>query len=218
MVPAAEVTWLDAHLTAAEALERALETAHTRFPVARGSLDRVVGMIHLRDLLEAVPGTRPERIDGLARAPFIVPETKDLGALLHEMRRRREHLAIVLDEYGHTAGIVTMEDILEEIVGEIEDEYGLPVAALRRLDGGIVEVAGSMTIDDFNETLGTHLPQPGVRTLAGLVFDRLGRLPAVGDSATIDDVQLRVHATEGPRITALRITVPKQEARADAGE
>jgi putative hemolysin len=209
MVPAADVTWLDAGLTAQSALDRALESPHTRFPVARGSLDRIAGVIHIRELLDAARAGLDQPIGTRARPPFIVPETKDLGALLNEMRQRREQLAIVLDEYGGTAGIVALEDILEEIVGEIEDEYGLTEEAVRRLDGAHVEIAGSMTIDDFNELFGTSLPQPGVRTMAGLVFDRLGRLPAVGDTAAIDDVTLLVHGLEGARITALRVTLPQ---------
>jgi putative hemolysin len=212
MVPAADVTWLDADLSAEHALERALGSRHARFPVGRGSLDRIVGIVHVRWLMQAARAGGTESIGALARPPFIVPETKDLGALLNELRRRHEHLAIVLDEYGGTTGIVTMEDILEEIVGEIENEYGLTEEAVRRINSRSVEAAGSMTIDDFNELLGTDLPQRGVRTLAGLVFEQLGRLPAVGETARFDGVQLQVRAVEGTRITTIRVTLPPGQA------
>ena len=113
MVPAVDVMWLDADLSAQEALAHALASPHARFPVGRGSRDRIVGTAHIRQLMEAARAGGIEPIAALARPPFIVPETKDLGALLHELRQRHEHLAIVLDEYGGTAGIVTIEDILE---------------------------------------------------------------------------------------------------------
>ena len=136
----------------------------------------------------------------------MVPETKDVGALLRELRELRQQLAVVLDEYGETAGIVAVEDLLEEIVGEIQDEYDLPDSRITRVDDRTVLASGSMTIDDANEALGTDLPQRGPRTLAGLTFDELGRRPAPGDTVDLDDVQLRVDAMDGLRIVQLRIT------------
>jgi len=139
----------------------------------------------------------------------VVPATKDLGALLRELREQRRHLAIVADEYGGTAGIVTLEDILEEIVGEIEDEYDLPDDTLERLDPATLRVAGSMTIDDFNETVGTGLPQDAARTLAGLVFNALGRRPENGDEVVVGDVRLTVEETDSARITRLLVHLPE---------
>ncbi|MCW2984647.1 MAG: Hemolysins containing domain, partial [Conexibacter sp.] len=139
-------------------------------------------------------------------AALVVPETKDVGALLRELREQRQQLAVVIDEYGATAGIVALEDVLEEIVGEIEDEFDLPDATLHHVDDHTVEVAGSMTIDDFNETVGTHLPQDrSARTLAGLVFEELGRRPRVGDVVTVDGVALRIAEMDGLRISRLEI-------------
>ena len=143
----------------------------------------------------------------------IVPETKDLGALLRELREQRQHLAIVVDEYGGTAGIVTLEDILEELVGEIQDEYDLPDDTLTWLDHDTVYVAGSMTIDDFNEAVGTRLPQDGARTMAGLVFHILGHRPVPGDSVTVDGVTLAVDRVDGLRITRLRVAGPPEARR-----
>ena len=114
--------------------------------------------------------------------------TKDLGALLRELREARQVMAVVVDEYGGTAGIVTLHDVLEELVGEIESEFDLPNNELTWIDDRKVEVSGSMTIDDFNETVGTRLPQRGPRTLAGLAFDALGRRPEPGDVAQVDGV------------------------------
>jgi putative hemolysin len=208
MVPAPDVDWLDASLTPAEALERAVDIPHERYPVGDGSLDALVGIVNIHALLAARSGTLRE----LARPARIVPETKDVGALLRELREQREQLAVVVDEYGGTAGIVAMEDILEEIVGEIESEYDLPDDTLTWVDDHTVEAAGSMTIDDFNETVGAHLPQRGPRTLAGLAFDALGRRPRPGDVVEVDGVRIEIEAVDGLRITRLRLTMQAQEA------
>jgi putative hemolysin len=149
----------------------------------------------------------PATVGELARAPMVVPETKDLGALLREFREQRQQLAVVAGEYGDTAGIVALEDVLEELVGEIEDEYDLPDATLTWVDDHTVLAAGSLTIDDANEALGTRLPQRGPRTLAGLTFEELGRRPVPGDSVELDGVRLRVDAMDGLRIAQLRITL-----------
>jgi putative hemolysin len=213
MVPAHDVVWLDARLSPDAALEQAAEHKYTRYPVARGSLDDLAGIVGVHDLL-AGRRTGARSVEELARPALIVPETKDLGALLREMRSEHQQLAVVVDEYGGVAGIVTLEDILEEIVGEIEDEYELPDGRLTRLDERTVEVAGSMTIDDFNETVGTDLPVDGPRTLAGLVFDRLGRGARPGDTVTVDGVEMRVKDVDGLRITRLEVELPAQAPRA----
>jgi putative hemolysin len=206
MIPAPDVVWLDASLTPEQALEAAIAAPHERYPVGDGSLDRLVGLVHIHTLIAAVH--RDQRVDTireLARPAPIVPETKDIGALLRELREQREQLAAVVDEYGGTAGIVAMEDILEELVGEIEGEYDLPDSTLTWLDDHTVEVAGSMTIDDFNEAVGTELPQRGPRTLAGLTFDAIGRRPQAGDVAEVDHVRIEVEEVDGLRITKLRV-------------
>jgi putative hemolysin len=216
MVPALDVVWLDAGLSPDEALDRTLEAPYTRYPVGRGSVDRLAGVVHVRDLLAAARAGEPQTLDELARPPLVVPETKDLGPLLREMREQREQLAVVVDEYGGVAGIATLEDLLEELVGEIEDEFDLPDARLEWIDDRTVCAAGSMTIDDFNEAVGTSLPQRGARTLAGLVFDALGRRPEPGDAVDIDGVTVRIAQVEGLRITEVRITMPEGWARPSA--
>jgi putative hemolysin len=207
MIAAPDVAWLEASLTPAAALDAAIEAPHERYPVGEGSLDRLVGILHIHTLIAEVRRAEHQAaaIRELARPAPIVPETKDLGALLRELREQRQQLAIVVDEYGGTAGIVAIEDILEEIVGEIESEYDLPDSTLTWLDDRTVEAAGSMTIDDFNEAVGTRLPQRGPRTLAGLTFDALGRRPRPGDVAVVDGVEIRVQEVDRLRITKLRI-------------
>ncbi|HWK25231.1 MAG TPA: hemolysin family protein [Solirubrobacter sp.] len=201
MVPSPDVEWLEASMIAADALPMLIETSHVRLPVGAETLDHLVGIVHFRDLLaspDAPVGT-------LARPAMIVPETKDLGALMRELREARQQMAVVADEYGGTAGIVTMHDVLEELVGEIENEFDLPRSELDWIDERTVEVSGSMTIDDFNETVGTTLPQRGPRTLAGLVFDALGRRPEPGDVVRFGDTTLRIEAMQDLRITKLRV-------------
>lgn len=216
MVPASEANWLEASLHPGVALDAALDVPHGRYPVADGNLDHLVGIVVLPDLIAAARGRREDvvTVADLARPALVIPESKDVGALLREFREQRQQLAVVVDEYGATAGIVALEDVLEEIVGEIEDEFDLPDATLRRIDAQTVEVAGSMTIDDFNETVGTALPQRSARTLAGLVFDELGRRPQVDDTVVLGDVALRIAELDGLRISRLRITAPEQGASA----
>jgi magnesium and cobalt exporter, CNNM family len=203
MVPASDVVWLEAGLSGREALERSYEKPHGRYPVGDGSLDHLVGVIHFRELVAAA--REDVAIRERTNPALIVPETKDLGALLRELREQHQQLALVVDEYGATSGIVSIEDILEEIVGEIEDEYSLPDSTLEWLDDRTVQIAGSMTIDDFNETVGTQLPKDDARTMAGLVFHELGRRPSPGDAVDVGDVRMTVGEVDGHRITRLRI-------------
>jgi putative hemolysin len=205
MVPAPEVDWLDADLTADAALAKTVEHRRSRYPVGSGSLDHLVGVVHIQEIVAAARGDPGSSVAALALPARIVPETKDLGALLRELRQARQQLAVVVDEYGGTAGIVTMEDILEEIVGEIEGEYELPDDTLTRVDDHTFVVAGSMTIDDFNEAVGTRLSEDVVRTMAGLVFSTLGRRPRPDDTVTISSVRLTVEQMDGARITRLRV-------------
>jgi putative hemolysin len=207
MVPAGDVTWLEASMTVQAAVDVVLERRHSRYPVGRGSLDRVAGVVHVRDLLAGLRRQPDTAIETLSRPAPVVPETKDLGALLREMREQRHQLALIADEYGGTIGIVTLEDILEELVGEIEDEYDLPDDSLIRVDDGTVRVAGSMTIDDFNEELGTRLPQDGPHTMAGLVFHMLGRRPQPSESVEVDGVVLTVEEVDGARIKRLLVRI-----------
>jgi putative hemolysin len=203
MVPAPDVAWLDAALSAEDALAFVVETSHGRYPVGNESLDHLVGIVHFRDLL----ASREASVGELARPALVVPMTKDLGGMLRELREGRQQMAAVVDEYGGTAGIVTVHDILEELVGEIENEFDLPSTSLQWVDEHTVEVAGSMTIDDFNETVGASLPQRGPRTMAGLAFDALGRRPVPGDVADVEGAQIRVEEVDGLRITRLRIAL-----------
>jgi putative hemolysin len=213
MRAAPDVEWLEADLRPTAALDRTVGLGHSRFPLGEGTLDRLAGFVHVRDLVAAERERPDATMRDLARTLPVVPPTKDLGAMLRELREGHCQMAAVLDEYGGTLGIITIEDILEELVGEIEDEYDLPDATMEWTGPQEVRVAGSLTIDDFNETLGTTLPQRGPRTLAGLAFDALGHRPEPGEAVDVDDVRLTVEAMDGHRITRLRVDLPDDAGR-----
>jgi putative hemolysin len=201
------VVALSAALPPEEALRAVLESPYTRYPVYRESPEHIVGVLHLRDLLNALQerGLAEVRIEELLRPPYIVPETKDLAALLREFRRTNQHMAIVVDEYGDMEGIVTLEDVLEELVGEIEDEFDLPDESVERLDERRIRIDGTFPIDDFNEQFQTSLPIEDFHTMGGYVFGLLGRAPEAGDEVRADGLRLTVLEVEGTRIDRLEV-------------
>jgi putative hemolysin len=207
MVPRPEVTALSISLPPEQALAAVIDSPFTRYPVYRESLDDVVGVLHVRDLFSAMHdrGLADVELASILRQPYIVPETKDLGALLTEFRRANQHMAIVVDEYGAMQGIVTLEDLLEEIVGEIEDEYDLPDESIERIDEKRIRIDGTFPIDDFNEQFGCGLEQEDFHTMAGFVFGQIGRAPEVGDEVAWDGHLFRVVEVDGSRIERLEV-------------
>jgi putative hemolysin len=205
MVPRPEVVALSVELPPQEALAAMIDSPYTRYPVYRGSLDDIVGILHVRDLFSALydRGIENVEIEQLVRDGYVVPETKDLAAMLAEFRRTNQHMALVIDEYGSFQGIVTLEDLLEEIVGEIEDEYDLPDESLERLENGRLRIHGTFPIDDFNEQFEQELPQEDYHTVAGFVFGQLGRAAERGDEITYDGLRFEVIEVDGPRIERL---------------
>jgi putative hemolysin len=208
MVPRPEVVAISIALPPEEALKAVLESPYTRYPVYRESLDDIVGVLHIRDLVVALhdQGLAAVDITNLVRPAYMVPETKDLGALLTEFRRTNQHLAIVIDEYGSMEGIVTLEDLIEEIVGEIEDEFDLPDETVERVDDDTIRIDGTFPIDDFNEQFKCDLPVEDYHTIAGFVFGELGRTAEPGDEVRHDGMVFRVDSVEGQRIDRLTVT------------
>jgi CBS domain containing-hemolysin-like protein len=208
MVPRPEVVALSIDLPPEQCLEAVMDSPYTRYPVYRATLDHVVGILHVRDLFAALRdrGMHEVKVEDLVRPTHIVPETKDLAALLTEFRRTNQHMAIVVDEYGEMEGIVTLEDLLEEIVGEIEDEFDLPDESIEQVDEDTIKIDGTFPIDDFNERFRVALPQEDYHTLAGFVFGLLGRQPEVGDDIAHDGMRFDVLEVEGSRINRLAVT------------
>jgi putative hemolysin len=207
MVPRPEVVALSVDLPTEEALQAVIESPYTRYPVYRETLDDIVGILHVRNLFSALndQGFANVQMEQLVRPAYIVPETKDLAALLAEFRRTNQHMAVVVDEYGTMAGIATLEDLLEEIVGEIEDEFDLPDESVERVDDQTIRIGGTFPIDDFNEQFGSELPGEDYHTVAGYVFGLLGRAAEAGDD--VENGRLRFHVLEvdGSRIEKLEV-------------
>jgi CBS domain containing-hemolysin-like protein len=207
MVPRPEVVAVSAELPSTEALDAVLNSPYTRYPVYRESLDDIIGVLHVRDLFTAVNGraVADVKLGEIIRPAYIVPETKDLASLLQEFRRTNNHFAIVVDEYGGTAGICTLEDLLEEIVGEIEDEFDVPEEQLEQVDDDTWRVDGMFPIDEFNERFGTDLPDDDYHTLAGFVFGQLGRAAQPGDDVSWDGMRFDVLEVDGNRIEKIAV-------------
>jgi magnesium and cobalt exporter, CNNM family len=213
LVPRTEVEFLDAATTVAQVWQAVRSGGHSRYPVVRGSADEVVGFVHLRDLLvvQADGDARTTRVGDLARPVKMVPDGLPVLTALSQMRRERQHMAIVVDEYGGTAGIVTMEDLIEELIGDIRDEYDVESAGPRRLRGGDVVVDGLMNTDDFAEETGVALPEGPYETVAGFVVARLGHLPQVGESVEVDGHRLTVSELDGRRVARVRLTPQRDQ-------
>ncbi|MBN9618797.1 MAG: HlyC/CorC family transporter, partial [Actinobacteria bacterium] len=207
MVPRTEVTFLDGSLTISRAAKVAADYPHSRYPVVGRDQDDVLGFVHIRDLL--LPSSRLDRdrtVASVAREVKALPGSKHVLNAMSEMRREGHHLAIVIDEYGGTDGIVTLEDLIEEVIGDIRDEYDADDVDARRLAGGEVEVDGKLNLDDIAEICGVELPEGPYSTIAGYVMAELGRLPKAGDSVEHDGVRVTVVRTDGHRAARLRIT------------
>jgi len=208
MTPRTDIVALPIDADAEQVLGTVIEAGHTRIPVYDGDVDHIVGILHAKDLLRREAG--PFDLRRIMRKPFFIPETKRLDELLREFKARKQHMAIVLDEYGGTAGLVTVEDLIEEIVGDISDEYDRPESALmKRLDDQSVEVDGRMYIDDLNDALGLNIPEEeDFDTVAGFVSSELGTIPKVGESLTAYGATFTVLAADDRKVTRLRVEVP----------
>jgi putative hemolysin len=208
MVPRPEVVAISVDLPPEEALQAVLESPFTRYPVYRGNVDEIAGILHVRDLISAMRdrGIAALNVEELLRPAMMVPETKNLGALLTDFRRTNQHMSIVIDEYGTMEGIVTLEDLLEEIVGEIADEFDLPDETVEQVDEDTIRIDGTFTIDDFNEQFEVALPEDDYHTIGGFVFGALGRPAAPGDEVRHDGMLFHVDAVEGQRIDRLTVT------------
>jgi putative hemolysin len=217
MVPRPEVVALSIDLPPEQCLEAVMDSPYTRYPVYRESLDNVVGILHVRDLFRALRdrGMHEVKVEDIIRPAHIVPETKDLAALLAEFRRANQHMAVVVDEYGDMEGIVTLEDLLEEIVGDIEDEFDLPNESVEQIDEDTVVIDGTFPIDDFNERFKTTMPDEDYHTMAGFVFGLLGRQPEAGDTLMHDGMRFDVLEVEGSRILKLAVTFEQRREQRD---
>jgi len=213
MVPRAQMVFVRRDQPAARILPVVVESGHSRFPVMDEDRDDIVGILLAKDLLRLTTTQARERFDirEYMRPAVFVPESKRLNVLLREFRRNRNHMAIVVDEYGGVSGLCTIEDVIEQIVGEIDDEFDVEDDQnIRRDAEAQFTVRGVTRIEEFNQFFGTHLPEgQGVDTIAGLLLKQLGRLPRRGETASIDGFEFRVLRADRRRIDALRVLAPR---------
>jgi len=214
MLPRTEVDFLDMAIPVRQAARMIVDQPHSRYPVIRDSADDVVGFVHIRDILDPDLAEREIRVGELARPVTAFPSSKGILDTLTEMRRSRQHLALVQDEYGGTAGIVTMEDLVEEVIGDIKDEYDVDVVPGQPRVLGEVSVDGLLNLDDFEEETGIELPEGPYETVAGFLVASLTRLPVVGDTVRQGEYEFRVLELDGRRISRVSVTSLEPPARA----
>ncbi|KWX02520.1 membrane protein [Carbonactinospora thermoautotrophica] len=208
MVPRTEVDFLDANTPVFRAVKTVVDSPHSRYPVFRGSQDNVIGFVHVRDLFDPEMAGRSIRVGDLAREIKMLPATKPVLPALMEMRSEGHHMAIVVDEYGGTAGIVTLEDLVEELVGDIRDEYDVDSGApARRLRGGDMELDGLLNLDEFAEETGLRLPEGPYETVAGFIIAQLGHLPTVGETVEFGRYRFTVTELDGRRVARVRFSI-----------
>jgi putative hemolysin len=210
------VVFLDASTPVARAATTVSAARHSRFPVVDGSPDEVLGFVHLRDLLIRPAPETATTVRELTRPLRSLPASKGVLAALAEMRRAGDHLALVVDEYGGTAGIVTLEDLLEELVGEIADEYDTEEPELEQVGEHEYRVDGKMSIDEVNEILDVELPDEEWDTVGGLMLGLMGSIPEEGDEVAFQNLAFRAERVDGRRISKIRITRKSEDEPAEA--
>lgn len=214
MTPRTDVQGIEVEASLLEVKKAILDGGHSRIPVYEESLDQIIGILYVRDLVKFVGTDTDFHLRQIMREPFLVPESKSVRALLAEFKQRKVHMAIVLDEYGGTAGLVTIEDILEEIVGEIRDEYdhGEDEPGIREQGGGVIEADGRVEIDDLEDHLGLTFPEDrDYDTVGGFVFAELGHIPERGETFEFEGHTVTVTEAERTKVQAVRIQRPDDQ-------
>jgi CBS domain containing-hemolysin-like protein len=220
MVPRIDVEAVSVDDDMLGALDVILREGHSRIPVYSGSIDNIAGVLYAKDLLRYLRDGRTDvPLTKILRPAYFIPESKKVDELLQELQARKVHVAIVVDEYGGTAGLVTIEDLLEEIVGEIQDEYDAEEPAVEELSATQYLFDARVALDEVNKLLGVELPAEGGDTLGGFIYSQLGKVPAVGDTIELDNVRIEVLSVAGRRIKQVRASVvPESETASEAGE
>ncbi|MCX6361386.1 MAG: hemolysin family protein [Armatimonadetes bacterium] len=205
MTPRLDITAIAADSGIPELVSFVRKSGHSRLPVYDGDLDHIVGVVHVKDALEATQSGKAPIIRDLMRPPFFIPDNKRIDDLLADFRVNKNHIAVVRDEYGTVTGIVTLEDLLEEIVGEIQDEYDAEEPSLVQVDGSTMLVDAKVPLVDLCERLGLEVPEEHADTVGGFLFGLLGHQPVVGETITWERLELKVEQTDGRRVQRVRI-------------
>ena len=211
MVPRTDTVFLSSDASKEELLKFIIESVHSRFPVYKDTVDKVTGILHVKDVLKAVINNEPFNINTLARKPFFVPVSKHIDDLLREMRRRKVHIAVVVDEYGGVSGIVTMEDIIEEIIGDIQDEFDHETEDIVELGEGIWLCDARANLEFLAEETNIEFPADDFDTLGGFVFDLFGKIPALNEKIEYKDYDFIIQEMDGHKINSIKIVTHKKE-------
>jgi CBS domain containing-hemolysin-like protein len=207
MIPRTEIIAVEADIPLDEILSLITESTYTKFPVYDDDLDNILGIVHVKDILNTMqePGWESCTARSLVRDPIFVPETISVSALLHQFRHNRQHIAIVLDEFGGTAGLVTLEDLLEEIVGEVSDPFDVVTPEIQALPDGSYLIDGLTLIEEVNQNLGLDLNDRNYDTIAGYVLGKFDRIPKITDVVESDGLRIQVEAMDGMRISRVKL-------------
>lgn len=206
MTPRIDIVATDVHTGLDDLVEKILSSKHSRLPVFEESIDDIVGIVHIRDVLENCRRPQPRPLGELVNSAGFVPETKPLNELLREFQERHQQMAIVVDEYGGTAGLVTVEDLLEEIVGEIADEHEVPALESRRLADGTWLLPGGTHLDELDDLFGVEIEDAPYETVGGLIFSTVGAVPEIGDTVAVHGLEFTVESVDDRRIQTVRVT------------
>jgi CBS domain containing-hemolysin-like protein len=205
MVPRIDAVFLPVDVPRDELLSTIIESGHSRFPVYEDTIDNVIGILYVKDLLSCVVKNGALDIRGLLRKPFFVPHSKHIDELLRELRRRRVHIAVAVDEYGGVSGIISMEDIIEEVIGDIQDEFDNEQEDILKLSENSWLCDARMNLEDLSEEIGAELPVEDFDTLGGFVFDLLGKIPEKYEKAVYENIDFIIQDMEGHKINTVKI-------------
>lgn len=212
MVPRIDVVFISSDAGRAELLQTVIDCGHSRLPVYGDTIDNVIGILYVKDLLRYLVAKEEEfNLEKIIRKPYFVPESKKLDSLLTEFQRRKVHLAIVVDEYGGTSGIVSLEDILEEIVGDIQDEFDNEVEEILKISDNMYLCDARVSIDELNEQVGLSIPEEDFDTLGGFVFNLFGKIPVKFEKVVFKNMTFIIQQMEQHKITTVKIVIAKEE-------
>jgi len=211
MVPRTDTVFLSASASKEELLSLICESEHSRFPVYQDTVDKVIGILHVKDVIKVILNQKPFNINELVRKPFFVPVSKHIDDLLRELRRKKVHIAVVVDEYGGVSGIVSMEDIIEEIIGDIQDEFDHETDDVMELSDGVWLCDARVNLEFLAEETGLLLPVDDFDTLGGFVFDLFGKIPVKNEKIVYKDYDFIIQEMDGHKINSIKIVTQKKE-------
>jgi CBS domain containing-hemolysin-like protein len=211
MVPRIDVDFISLETAEDELLQKVTESGHSRIPVYSGSIDNVVGILYVKDLIKALAKKEPVDLEKIIRKPYFVPESKRIDSLLREFKRRHVHIAISIDEYGGISGIVCMEDIIEEIVGDIQDEFDNEREDIIALSENVWICDARVDLDTLNEEIGAEFPAENFDTLGGFVFDLFGKIPVKFEKVSWGSYDFIIQEMEGHKVNAIKLMRKKDE-------